>query len=302
MKIGDHVLVDGKSPGTIRYIGLVDGHSGEWLGIEWWRQQGKHNGTFQGKFYFESAGPLSASFIRRERLVCGHSFTEGIRRQYVKSFQREETNVAIDYSLFGRHYYDYAMELSSLMRVDLSSQWVNEIDENEEELYRNLCEVRELNLRQNLLLNCDALWPMVDKYLPRLTSLNLSNCRMKFSRCPSSVACRVKDLVLIDTNADCSSMEEFFCLFPHLISLHLDLNRFTCLSDALVRQWQCLRSLSLSDNPQLKHWNPSINRLAQLEHLEDLFLNNCSLQHIELPRSGSILSPDHSHRFVVFSR
>ncbi|CAF4339375.1 unnamed protein product, partial [Rotaria magnacalcarata] len=34
-----------KHPATVCYFGLVDNHSGEWIGIEWWNQQGKHNGT-----------------------------------------------------------------------------------------------------------------------------------------------------------------------------------------------------------------------------------------------------------------
>ncbi|CAF4067667.1 unnamed protein product, partial [Rotaria magnacalcarata] len=34
MKIGDHILVDGKHSATICYFGLVDNHPGEWIGIE----------------------------------------------------------------------------------------------------------------------------------------------------------------------------------------------------------------------------------------------------------------------------
>jgi dynactin complex subunit len=104
MKIGDHILVDGKSPATICYIGLVDNHSGEWIGIEWWNQQGKHNGTFQGKFYFQTKHQLSGSFIRQERIKYGHSFTQAIFRQYVKSFSSEYIKSDIDYSLFGWYY------------------------------------------------------------------------------------------------------------------------------------------------------------------------------------------------------
>lgn len=38
---------------TVRYVGSVEGTSGEWLGVEWdepWR--GKHSGEHAGKKYF----------------------------------------------------------------------------------------------------------------------------------------------------------------------------------------------------------------------------------------------------------
>lgn len=39
---------------TVRYIGAVDGKSGAWLGVEWDDpQRGKHNGTHEGRQYFE---------------------------------------------------------------------------------------------------------------------------------------------------------------------------------------------------------------------------------------------------------
>jgi dynactin complex subunit len=104
MKIGDHILVDGKSPATICYIGLVDDHPGQWIGIEWWHQQGKHNGTYKGKFYFQTKHQLTGSFIRQERIQYGHSFTQAIYRQYVKSFSNENITSDINYSIFGWYY------------------------------------------------------------------------------------------------------------------------------------------------------------------------------------------------------
>jgi dynactin complex subunit len=101
MKIGDQILVDGKSPAKICYIGLVDGHPGQWIGIEWWNQQGKHNGTLNGKFYFQTKHQFRGAFIREERIQFGHPFTQAICRQYVKSFSSENITKDINYSLFG---------------------------------------------------------------------------------------------------------------------------------------------------------------------------------------------------------
>ena len=102
--LGEQVLVDGQSPATIRYLGRVDGHPGEWIGVEWWNQPGKHNGTFQGKVYFQTTNSLGGSFVRPERISRGHSFTEAIQRQYIKSSQEEYQQKQIDYSLFGQSF------------------------------------------------------------------------------------------------------------------------------------------------------------------------------------------------------
>ncbi|CAF1212473.1 unnamed protein product [Rotaria magnacalcarata] len=47
-----------KHPATVCYFGLVDNHSGEWIGIEWWNQQGKHNGTAERQRHNRSDSEL----------------------------------------------------------------------------------------------------------------------------------------------------------------------------------------------------------------------------------------------------
>lgn len=102
MKIGDHILIDGKYSATILYIGLVDNHPGEWIGIEWWNQQGKHNGTYNGKFYFKTKYENSGSFIRQERISFGNNFTQAIQKQYIKSFSNK--NITTDIHCSARHF------------------------------------------------------------------------------------------------------------------------------------------------------------------------------------------------------
>ncbi|CAF2236941.1 unnamed protein product, partial [Rotaria magnacalcarata] len=87
-----------KHPATVCYFGLVDNHSGEWIGIEWWNQQGKHNGTFNGKFYFKTKNPLNGSFIRRQRISFENSFAQAIQKQYIKSFSNKNITPDISYS------------------------------------------------------------------------------------------------------------------------------------------------------------------------------------------------------------
>lgn len=86
---------------TVRYIGEVEGTKGEWLGVEWEAEKGKHSGEYQGRKYFEcscvcssyvrtcdadgSAGklPNTGSFIRPSRETDAPiSFLEGLKRKY----------------------------------------------------------------------------------------------------------------------------------------------------------------------------------------------------------------------------
>lgn len=52
LTIGQRIQVGGDRA-TVRYIGTVEGQSGEWAGLEWDdAARGKHNGTVGGRSYF----------------------------------------------------------------------------------------------------------------------------------------------------------------------------------------------------------------------------------------------------------
>ncbi|CAF1970329.1 unnamed protein product [Rotaria magnacalcarata] len=262
MKIGDHILVDGKHPATLCYFGLVDNHPGEWIGIEWWNQQGKHNGTYNGKFYYKTKNPSNGSFIRRQRIQFGNSFTQAIQKQYIKSFSNDYINDDINYSLFGKQYSDYVLDLSSLIRIDYSCQWVNEFDDNNQ-IDKNLNQIKELNVRQNLITNWSQLWIILEKYFSRLEIINVSNSRMNLDLSPSNEFIFIREFILIDTDNNY-------------------LNRLSFISEIFVERIKNLTNLSLSDNPTLIHWDPFINRLGILKHLQELIINNCGIETIKL--------------------
>ena len=194
------------------------------------------------------------------------------------------------------------MELSSLLRIDLSCQWVNRFDDGP--IYEHLRQIKELNVRQNLLERWSQFWTILEKFFPEIEILNVSNSRLSVDVPSSRAYPRVKQLVLIDTNNDCPTFVDLLRWFPRLEDLYLDLNSLTHLSESFVARCQHLRSLSLSDNPTLLAWHPSVNRLGRLPLLEELFLNNCSLEEIELdgdslfPRLHSLyLSENRLHSF-----
>lgn len=51
---GTRILYQKQYIGTIRYVGPVDGTSGEWIGVEWddVNVRGKHDGVSDGRRYF----------------------------------------------------------------------------------------------------------------------------------------------------------------------------------------------------------------------------------------------------------
>ena len=111
---------------------------------------------------------------------------------------------------------------------------------------------------------------------------------MKFDEYPSKKYHHIKQLVVIDTDNDCDIFENLIEYFPNLINIHLDLNRLSFLSENFVNQIENLTNLSLSDNPTLKSWDPFINRLGKLKYLEELILNNCSINEIQFDESTEL--------------
>ncbi|CAF4618113.1 unnamed protein product [Rotaria socialis] len=184
-------------------------------------------------------------------------------------------------SVKSKQYSDYVLDLSSLIRIDLSCQWVNEFDDNHQ-IYKNLNQIKELNIRQNLITNWSQLWIILETYFPRLEIINVSNSRMKLDLNPSNEFIFLKEFILIDTDNDCDLYENIFKYFPNLINIHLDLNRLSFISEIFVERIKNLTNLSLSDNPTLIHWDPFINRLGILKHLQELIINNCGIETIKL--------------------
>ncbi|CAF5186054.1 unnamed protein product, partial [Rotaria magnacalcarata] len=98
-----------------------------------------------------------------------------------------------------KQYSDYVLDLSSLIRIDYSCQWVNEFDDNNQ-IYKNLNQIKELNVRQNLITNWSQLWIILEKYFSRM-NLDLS---------PSNEFIFIREFILIDTDNNCDLYENIF--------------------------------------------------------------------------------------------
>ncbi|KAJ6004429.1 hypothetical protein N7522_006074 [Penicillium canescens] len=76
---------------TIRYVGIVQGTTGDWLGVEWDdATRGKHSGEHKGIRYFscKSKQPVAGSFVRPSRPSDQpRSFLEALREKYASEFE-----------------------------------------------------------------------------------------------------------------------------------------------------------------------------------------------------------------------
>lgn len=86
---GSRVCI-GRYSCTVRYVGLIQGQNGTWVGIEWDDvSRGKHDGTHEGKRYFSCRrqGAACATFVRyaklREHSInLGKSIEDAICERY----------------------------------------------------------------------------------------------------------------------------------------------------------------------------------------------------------------------------
>ncbi|KAL4798579.1 tubulin-specific chaperone [Aspergillus venezuelensis] len=85
---------------TIRYVGKVEGTSGEWLGVEWDDPtRGKHSGQHQGVRYFTCLRnhPTAGSFVRPSRPADKpRSFLEALREKYAPGESSTNFSAGVD--------------------------------------------------------------------------------------------------------------------------------------------------------------------------------------------------------------
>ncbi|KAL4972529.1 hypothetical protein BDW66DRAFT_120830 [Aspergillus desertorum] len=83
---------------TIRYVGNVEGTSGEWLGVEWDDPtRGKHSGQHNGVRYFTCLRnhPTAGSFVRPSRPADSpRSFLGALREKYASDFEQSHARQA----------------------------------------------------------------------------------------------------------------------------------------------------------------------------------------------------------------
>ena len=85
---GARVLLGGKHRATVRYVGIIDGQQGTWVGIEYDEAgKGKHDGIHGGRRYYSCAhDPTAGSFVRLAKFLeaadLGRSLLAAAQERY----------------------------------------------------------------------------------------------------------------------------------------------------------------------------------------------------------------------------
>lgn len=90
-----HSANDARRIGTVKYVGEVEGYSGEWVGVDWDDGNGKHDGSVNGVNYFRARSDKSGSFVRPQNLSSGISLLQALLQRYKSESTQEEEGVYV---------------------------------------------------------------------------------------------------------------------------------------------------------------------------------------------------------------
>ncbi|KAK5575676.1 hypothetical protein RB653_006809 [Dictyostelium firmibasis] len=315
--IGERVISDDGSVGTIRYEGKVDGFEGNWYGIEWDDpKRGKHQGTVKGKQYFKCINNGSGSFMKFEKLIKGETFMKLISDKFHQKIgnyddlyvNSTKEDVKIQIQMIGM---DQTRENQKnfIAQTLLSGSHlpISEIDKYPL-IYDNFKNLIELNLSNCLLNNWNQIAKLL-KQLPNLHRLHLCNNRLSFNmeefkKEISSINeygnniqdnNNVKELILVNSNLSNWSIISSLCkyLFKNVESICLSSNSIENTNLFIenhnnnnedekqqLYSFPNLKTLDLANN-NIKSFNDIISSLGNLPQLTELNLNNNQITDIE---------------------
>ncbi|ORX49539.1 RNI-like protein [Hesseltinella vesiculosa] len=283
----------GEDRATVRYVGAVEGSTGEWLGVEWDNDlRGKHNGTHNNKNYFTCRSQTSGSFLRynAKKVLTGRSFLQALEIKYLETDTPTPTakdplylsgNKKILVETVGfEKVQDVQSNLHGLKVVGLANMMVDSIDAPQALKEVNL-QIEDLDLSKNLINDWHAIADLV-QLLPSLCILRLNAIRL--TPLPPTLAeqhrssfCHLQTLVLCDTGISWDQIAALQPFLPQVEDLQLSNNVITHLTPLTLPS---LKSLNLEYN-HLNDWH-QINALTSLTSLETLFLNNNQLTSVDL--------------------
>ncbi|GFY95242.1 tubulin folding cofactor E [Actinidia rufa] len=90
-----HSTGDTRRIGTVKYVGPVEGYSGNWVGVDWDNGASKHDGSVNGVRYFHAQSHNSASFVRPPNLSSGISLLQALEIRYKTTSTKEEEGIQL---------------------------------------------------------------------------------------------------------------------------------------------------------------------------------------------------------------
>ncbi|GKZ18476.1 hypothetical protein AbraIFM66951_003354 [Aspergillus brasiliensis] len=241
---------------TVRYVGAVEGTSGEWLGVEWDDPtRGKHSGEHRGVRYFtcKNKHPTAGSFVRPSRPADKpRGFIEALREKYASEFLAQETarqgqgnNIAGD---------------ALHKPIEISGKVVEEV--GFDKIRKQLARLQELKivlldgLQVAGVLGHDALaeeiesaYAEIEQTCPQITELDLSRNLLTTWSGVARICERLKFLKALKLIGNRLGPLEEGLKFEGITTLHIDetLLEWEEIS-ALTYQFPVLNSLSASAN------------------------------------------------------
>ncbi|KAI3767563.1 hypothetical protein L2E82_17780 [Cichorium intybus] len=295
-KIGQrvHWAGDSRRIGTVKYVGPVEGYSGDWIGIDWDNRDGKHDGSVNGVRYFTSQFPKSASFARPHNLSTGVSLLQALEIRYRTSSTKEEedemyvfsaSNKRVNVQLLGKEKIeDILGRFEELPGASLSYLGVSSSGDPLQ-ISKTLPNLKELDLTGNLLSEWQDVGAICSG-LPILEGLNLTNNIMSKAVIGISHLKNLRILVLNNTTINWSQIEVLKDSLQAIEELHLMGNKLREImpkSSNIVKGFDSLRVLNLEDN-DISDW-AEILKLSQLKCLEQLHINKNSIDRIWYPNT-----------------
>ncbi|PYI12467.1 putative tubulin-specific chaperone [Aspergillus sclerotiicarbonarius CBS 121057] len=302
---------------TVRYVGTVEGTSGEWLGVEWDDPtRGKHSGEHRGVRYFtcKSKHPTAGSFVRPSRPADKpRGFLEALREKYASEPLEEE--------LARQDQGENATGDALHKPIEISGKVVEEV--GFDKIRKQLARLQELKivlldgLRVANVLGHDAAaeeiesaCTEIEQTCPQITELDLSQNLLTSWSGVARICERLKLLKRLKLIGNRLGPLEEGLKFEGITALHIDETLLTWEEiSALTHQFPVLASLSTSANQISVLTTPPSNTITRLT-LENNDLTSLSsikslaslpnLEHLSL-RGNSIStiydSPDDKLQF-----
>ncbi|XP_008775749.2 tubulin-folding cofactor E isoform X2 [Phoenix dactylifera] len=291
-----HAIGNPRRTGTVRYVGEVEGHVGEWVGVDWDDGEGKHDGSVNGVRYFAAAGERSASFVRPKNLSAGISFIEALHLRYRGDSTKEEedemyvlstSNKRVSIQLVGKNKVQEKLKHFEELRGASVSYLGVSFVEPSHEINALVPNLEELDLTGNLLSKWQDIGSLCDA-LPALGVLNLTNNFMEHDVEELPLLKIIRTLVLNNCGMAWKEVEILKESLPAVEELHLMANKLRTIMPApsvpvtaFVPGFDNLRLINLEDNC-IDSWD-EILKLSYLRSLEQLHLNKNKLKHIYYP-------------------
>ncbi|KAH7681405.1 Ubiquitin-like protein [Dioscorea alata] len=305
-RIGQRIHAAGnpQRTGTVRYVGPVDGHAGEWVGVDWDDGEGKHDGDVNGVRYFSARGERSASLVRAKNLSAGISLIDALCTRYrsdTTTTKEEEdemyvhsmSNKRVQIQLVGKHKVEEKLKrLDEICSMSTAYLGVSSVGSSHE-ITALVPKLKELDLTGNLLSKWQDI-TSICKALPALEVLNLTRNSLEddIDVAELSLLCRIRVLVLNNCGVTWEQVEKLKPSLESIEELHLMANNLQSIVPSppptkFVEGFDSLHLLSLEDN-FIDDWDEVV-KLCHLRSLEQLHLNNNNLKRIYYPANPASL-------------